>query len=114
MNKLADISLGKLSGYGPLGENVGNGVSVFSNFLSSAIGLLTIIAGIWFIFTFFIGAIGIITAGSDKQALENSRKKIVTGIIGLVVTISAIFVVKLIGTIFGIDFLNIAGLLGKL
>lgn len=109
-----EIPLGDLKGIGKLGDPGGEGISVFTKFLTSAIGLMTIIAIIWFIFVFFTGAIGIIGAGSDKQALENSRKKIVTGIIGLVVTIAAIFVIRLIGTIFGINFLDLPGLFKQL
>lgn len=116
MMKLAqgDIPLGELKGFGPLGNPSGDGISVFSKFLSSAVGLMTIIAIIWFIFVFFTGAIGIIGAGADKQALESARKKIVTGIIGLVVTIAAIFVIRLIGTIFGINFLDLPALFEQL
>ena len=72
---------------------------------------------IWFIFTFIIGAIGIITAGSDKNTLESARKKIITGIIGLVVTIAAIFVVDLISTLLGfggVGLLNLEGLFSKI
>lgn len=97
------------TGFGTLGEGQGEAsIGVFSDFLSKTIGLMTIIAIIWFIFTFILGAIGIITAGSDKQALEGSRKRIVNGIIGLVVTIAAIFVIQLIGYLLGFeDILNI-------
>lgn len=105
---------GGFKGFGPLGLEKGGAegaISTFSKFISSAIGLMTIIAIIWFIFTFFIGAIGIITAGGDKQALESSRKKIVNGIIGFVVTIAAIFVIRLIGALLGLpDILNLSGL----
>lgn len=97
-----DLNFGKLSGFGPLGTPEGSGISTFAKFVSSAIGLLTIIAIIWFVFTFILGAIGIITAGGDKAAIESSRKKIVNGIIGLVVTIIAIFIVRLVGFILGI------------
>jgi len=115
-NYIADIPIapqGGFKGFGPLGEigSEGEGISVFSKFISSAIGLMTIIAIIWFIFTFFIGAIGIITAGGDKQALESARKKIVNGVIGFVVTIAAIFVIRLIGALLGIpDILNLSNL----
>lgn len=115
MNKLADISFGDLTGYGTLGNPGGNGVDIFSNFISSAIGLMTIVAIIWFVFVFFSGAIGIITAGGDKQSLENARKRIVSGIIGLVVVVAAIFVVKLIGFLIGIpNILNIGQLFGQI
>lgn len=119
----ADIPVappGGFKGFGKLGLETGGSsgaLGIFSNFISSAIGLMTIIAIIWFIFTFFIGAIGIITAGGDKQALESSRKKITSGIIGLVVTIAAIFVIDLISTLLGfgdIGILNLEGLFSKL
>lgn len=114
MKNLAQLNFGNLSGFGKLGlegEEPGGAVGIFSNFISSAIGLMTIIAIIWFVFVFFTGAIGIISAGGDKQALESSRKKIVSGIIGLVVTIAAIFVVKLIGLLIGIpNILNVGQL----
>lgn len=104
-NKLAQIRLAPDGGFtspgqGPL-ANPGNGIDTFAKFMSSAIGLMTIIAIIWFVFTFFIGAVGMIGAGSDKQALESSRKKIITGVTGLVVVVAAIFIIKLIGFLLG-------------
>ena len=102
MKSLAgEIDFGRQTGFGPLGNPQGSGIGTFSTFLSSAIGLMTIIAIIWFIFVFFIGAIGIITSGSDKQGLETSRKKITMGITGLVVTVAAVFIIDLIGVILG-------------
>lgn len=106
MNLLTDIEIAPPEGFKGIGEGAlanpeGSGIGTFSKFISSTIGLMTIIAIIWFIFTFFIGAIGIITAGGDKQALESARKKITTGIIGFVVVIAAVFVLDLIGTLLG-------------
>ena len=100
---------GGFTGFGPLGNITSkeDAVSTFSKFISSAIGLMTIVAILWFIFVFIIGAIGIISAGGDKAALETAKKKITTGIIGFVVTIASIFVIKLIGYLIGIpDILN--------
>ena len=79
----------------------GNGIGLFATFISSTVGLMTIIAIVWFVFVFITGAIGIIGAGSDKNALESSRKKIMTGVIGLVVTIAAVFLINLIGYLLG-------------
>ena len=121
MNELAasSIDFGPLRGYGTLGlEGAGSGsgaLNIFAGFISTAIGLMTIIAIIWFVFVFFTGAIGIITAGGDKQAMEGARKRITTGIIGLVVTIAAIFVIKLVGTLVGVpNILNISQLFGQI
>lgn len=114
MKLLSDIQFGPLRGFGKLGLETdiegSTALSVFSKFISSIIGLMTIIAIIWFIFVLLTGAIGIIGAGGDKAALESSRKKITTGLIGLVVTIAALFIVKLVGYLIGIDILNITGL----
>src|SRR5689334_10568436 len=103
-NKLADLNIapnGGFTGFGPLGTAGSNGATVFSNFISSVVGVMTIVAIIWFVFTFMTGAIGIISDGSDKNALEGSRKKIVNGTIGLVVTVAAIFIINLVGYLLG-------------
>ncbi len=76
---------------------------------------MTIIAIIWFVFSFIIGAIGIISAGGDKAALESARKKIVSAITGLIVVIAAIFIVRLIGFLIGIpNILNLTQLFGQI
>ncbi|MCX6704295.1 MAG: hypothetical protein NTZ07_02505 [Candidatus Woesebacteria bacterium] len=100
---------GGFTGFGPLGNVTSkeNAVSTFSKFISSTIGILTIVAILWFIFVFITGAISIIGSGGDKAQLETAKKKITTGLIGLFVTIAAIFVIKLIGSLIGIpDILN--------
>lgn len=120
MKQLAQINFapeGGFKGFGRLGlegSEASGAVGIFSGFISSAIGLMTIVAFIWFVFVFITGAIGIISSGGDKQALETARKKIMTGIIGLVVVIAAIFVIRIIGTLIGIpDLLNITALFGR-
>lgn len=91
-------------GFGKLGlEGGGDAPSIFNSFLSGAIGLMTIVAAIWFVFLFISGAIGMMTAGGDKAAMEGARKRIVNGLIGLTVVIAAIFVVGLFGTLLGFD-----------
>lgn len=95
-------------GFGTLGLVGDNqdAVSIFSNFISSAIGLITLIAIIWFIFIFLSGAVAIITSGGDKNSNESARKKISSGVIGLVVTIFGVLIIRFIGTLFGLDLLD--------
>ena len=97
-------------GFGKLGlegESGEGAIDTFAKFISSAIGLLTIVAIIWFIFVLFAGAMGMMSAGGDKAALETSRKRITTGLVGLVVVILGIFIVDLVGTLIGIPVLNL-------
>ena len=114
MINLTQIQLfpdGGFSGFGPLGSGE-NAPATFNKFLSSTVGIMTIIAIIWFIFVFIGGAIGIISSGGDKAALEAARKKITTGIIGIVVVVAAVFIIDLIGNLIGIpNILNPAELL---
>lgn len=120
MNYLSQIDIAPEGGFSGIGEGTlqnfeGSGISAFSKFISSTIGLMTIIAIIWFIFTFFTGAISLISAGGDKASLEAGRKKIINGIIGLVVTIAAIFIIRLVGFLLGFDdILNIESLFENL
>lgn len=117
---LADIPLapsGGFTGFGKLGTPTGEGwgIATFTSFLSKTIGLLTIVAFIWFVFTFVTGAISIITSGGDKAALESAKKKITTGVIGVIVVIAALFIIEIGGKLIGIDdVLNIAGMYGAL
>ncbi len=98
---------------GPLSNPQGGAIAIFTKFLSATIGFLTIVAILWFLFLLITGSIGIMTAGGDKASLENSRKKITNGIIGLILVIAATFILNLIGTLIGIpDILNLNYLFG--
>ncbi|MFC1625589.1 hypothetical protein ACFL1Q_00905 [Patescibacteria group bacterium] len=121
MKLIADIPLapeGGFKGFGPLGlegKDAASAPSVFTKFISSTIGIMTVIAIIWFVFKFIGGAIGIMSAGGDKQALENGKKSITTGIIGLAIVIASLFVIDLIGNLIGIpDILNVSQLIDNI
>lgn len=104
-----NISSHPLTGIGPLGEfanNINSATGLFNRTISLFVGVLTIIAGLWFIFQFFLGAFGWLTAGSDKAAVENAQKRITNSIIGLVVIVAAIFIVDLIGNLLGLSVLK--------
>jgi hypothetical protein len=108
-NLIAEINLspnGGFSGFGPLGlQNGEDAPNIFNSFISGAIGIMTIVAAIWFIFLFISGAIAIMGAGGDKQAMETARKRIANGIIGLAVVVAAIFLIEIIQTIFGFNYI---------
>ncbi len=106
----AEIQLGPpggFKGFGPLGfedtpaTGVG-AVGLFAAAISSVIGIMTLIAFIWFTFQLIIGAIRILGSGGDKGALEGAKKQITSGLVGLVIVIAAVFIVSLVGFILGI------------
>lgn len=100
------IDLGQIEGKGPLGLEdaaLEESAPLLNQVISTTIGILTVIATLWFIIQFFIGAVGIIASGGDKTQLDAARNKITYGLIGLVVVVVAVFLVSLIGTILGIE-----------
>jgi hypothetical protein len=106
---------GKIEGQGPLGLDgvpaITGGV-VFSRVISSTIGLLTVIAFIWFFVTLLIGALGIINSGGDKAKIAEARGRITTGLIGVVVVISAVFIIRFVAELMGIpNVLNIQNMI---
>lgn len=114
------IKIAPNDGFTGLGESSAfkassNPIVSFSNIISMGVGLMTIIAIIWTVFTIIIGAIGIISSGGDKQALESARKKITTGVIGLIVVILSLVLVNLIGRLLGVpNILNLGVLFANL
>ncbi|HKZ35589.1 MAG TPA: hypothetical protein VJ242_02630 [Patescibacteria group bacterium] len=88
-------------GYAP-GSNTTTGAQVEA-VLSTVVSLLTVIAGLTFLFYFFIGALNLLTAGGDTQRVQKARQFISEGLIGIVITITAYGVVYVIGQLMGID-----------
>lgn len=110
--------IGGPEGFGPWGNlnlnTVADSAEAFATIISNAIGIMTIIAGIWFLFQFIIAAISIIGASGDPQKLEAATNKIKSALTGLVITVAAYALISLLGKVLGFDFLNIASLIGKL
>lgn len=100
-------------GLGPMG-NIGTGLGAgdgakalisITSVISSLIGLMTVIAGIWFIFMFLIGGYSWMTSMGDKHKLEDARNRIVNALIGLVIIVAGWGILALVGQFFGWDIL---------
>lgn len=101
---------GELKGKGPLGLEGKNPTDVFTlfpNVISTIIGVLTASAILWFIFQFIIGAYGWLAAGGDQKAVETARARIMNAVIGLVLVVSALVIITVIGSLLGINILNL-------
>lgn len=114
MDKIAQIEVSPDGGFnlpGTLGDPAGYNVSGtalrLTNVISTIIGVMTAIAFIWFVILLFSGAVQYLTSGGDAKGVEAAMAKLRTALIGLVIVISAIFFIQLIGTIFGLEILNI-------
>lgn len=112
----AEVPLGHIGGqpsegFGPWGtlylfEDVTTAARAFTTILSRVIGIMTVVAGIWFFFILIIGAFGLLTAGGDPKKIEGATKRISSGLTGLVVIVLAYALISLIGNFLGFDILN--------
>ncbi|MGB9911499.1 MAG: hypothetical protein ACPLKP_02735 [Microgenomates group bacterium] len=84
---------------------------VFTDIISRIIGVMTIIAGIWFIFQFIIGAYSFMTAAGDQQKTANATKKITSALIGLLIIVFAYAVMSLLSSLLGFEFLEVQWLI---
>lgn len=100
------LELGKIggSGLGPFGESAGDGLTGITNIVSSVIGVMTVAAGIWFLFQFVIGGFNWINSGGDKAKLQTSRDKLTNAFIGLIIVVAGWAILALAGTFFNVDF----------
>lgn len=105
-------SLGELGGpgLGPFGavifwikEALGR---KFGDAFSAIVGLLTVVAGLFFIFQFLTGGLQWLGAGGDKAGLEQARQKITNSLIGLVIVVATIAMIKVIGIFLGFNLLD--------
>ena len=117
---LGDIGPG--SGVGPLSNlssiltpsDITTPANYLSWIISTVIGVMTVVAGLWFIINFMIAAAGMVFSAGNEEAIKNNTKKITQSLLGLIVVISAYALISLIGMILGFDILNLAALLGEL
>ncbi len=103
-------TLGKFRGLGPLGLfTLNNSTDAFIQFekvISLILAVLTVSAGLWFVFQLFGGAMGWLASGGEKQALQNAQKRISNAIVGLLVVVFSYTIIAIISSIFGLYILS--------
>jgi len=85
-----------------------SGRAFLQKVLNLVIELLFIGGSIIFFIMLLSGGIRWIASGGDKTRLEGARGQITHALIGLVILLSAFAIIKLIGTLFGVDLLNLS------
>lgn len=108
MERLLAIPIGKIGGegLGNLSESGANAPAQLSRVISSIVGVMTVAAGIWFLFQILIGGYTWLSSLGDKQRLEMARNRIVHALIGLVIVVASVAIVSLTGQFLGYDILN--------
>lgn len=83
------------------------GELTFGNIVSGAINLVMVVVALIFFFMLVLGGIKWITSQGDKTNVETARNQITNALIGLAIVFAAWAIMKLIGTLFGVDLFNL-------
>ncbi|HOR01967.1 MAG TPA: pilin [Candidatus Woesebacteria bacterium] len=74
--------------------------------VSGAVSLVLIVVALVFFFILVWGGLKWVTSGGDEKKVGEARAQITNALIGLAIVFAAWAIMKLIGTIFGIDILK--------
>lgn len=77
----------------------GNAIGIFV-FLSTALKLFTVVAGLFMFFNFFIAGYTLIAGAGNSQKYTDVRERLTFGIIGLVIIVAAYMIAAMIGLLF--------------
>lgn len=106
---------GPLGNFTKTGSVVGSNIfTIFSGFLSNMIALLTVVAGIWFLYQIILSGIQWLGAGGDKAVIETTKKRLSYAFAGLVLVVASYILIGLIGNFFGLDIYNIELLIARI
>lgn len=76
-------------------------------FVSNIVGFMTVLAALFFIIQFVIAAFSWVSSGGDSSKVQKARDKMIQGVLGLIIIVAAYSIIGLIGTIIGLDLINI-------
>ncbi len=88
------------------GKNPTGGVeatTMLEKLASNLIGILTIVAVLFFVIQIIFAGYSFISSGGDEKMMETSRKKLTNGILGLVIVILAVGIGSLIAKLLGLE-----------
>jgi len=90
-------------------ENPADPATLLEKVLSGTIGIITIVAFVWFVFLVITGGVGIMFSNGDKNAVATGSKKIFNGLIGIVIILLTLVIIRVLSMLLGLDsvpFLN--------
>lgn len=102
------VDLGQIGGDGKgLGPftDVSNAIAKVATLISNLLAFFTILAGLWFIFQFVVGAYQWLSSGGDKAHLESARNRLAHAFIGLIIVVAAWAIIAVVGVFLGLDIL---------
>ncbi len=114
-------SIGRIGGegLGPFGNanlDATGALTAVTKVISNVVGVITIGAGIWFLFQVLIGGINWISAEGDAKKLQQAQQRITSALLGLLIVIFGMVILSLASKFLGYDLLitNPGAFIGRL
>jgi hypothetical protein len=108
-----EVELGNLQGPGVVPQKGRIGDQIAET-ISTVIGILTILAIIWFMIEFVVSGFLLISSSGDQEKTAEAKKRLTQSLTGLVFVLGAIFLFTIISYIANFDFLNVGQIINKL
>lgn len=108
---MANTSIGSLEpitkSRAPIVSKDGTGfITSLELYLGDIIGIITILAALFFIVYAFLAAYQMITAGGDSGKVTKAKDRLTWGVLGLVLIVATYSIIDLIGSLVGISILD--------
>lgn len=94
---------GTLQGVGALANPGANSGTLLEKVVSNVIGVMTVVAFIYFAFQIIFAGYGLLGSDGDTQKIKLNTEKITRGIIGIIIVVAAIFLIRLLASLLGIN-----------
>lgn len=101
-NKLLAVQMPTLTGPG-VTPSTDQGVSSLENIISEVIGVLSIVAVIWFVIQIILAGYALLSAGGDEKKIESARSRLTHGVLGLTIVVIALGLGALIASLTGLS-----------
>ncbi len=98
--------LGPWGNIGLLSTTIASVATEFTKTISRVISIMTIVAGLYFMFNIFTAAYGFFHAGGSDEKVKQCTDSILHSVVGLIVVIAAYALVSLLGALLGLEILK--------
>jgi len=96
---LADVTMPRITGPG---IDPGDGTSALETLIGQIIGILTIVAVLYFIIQIILAGYSFISSQGDPKNMESARHRLTEGVLGLTIVVAAVGLGTLLATLVGI------------
>lgn len=100
-------SLGPLKGFPGAYEPEGKGAGdTITKVVSNLLGILTIIAGLWFTINFLLAGLEWISSSGNPEKVQKAQNKMIHSAVGLITVVAAYSIAFIVSKILGVNILN--------